>query len=96
MDKLSVLGLLVALGAIAIGYSLEGGVVSALFNGPALIIVLGGTLGAVMLQTSANTFKKMLSITNWVFVTDDHDIEDAIEQVKRWSHKARQECYLAL
>ncbi|MDX1361555.1 MAG: flagellar motor protein, partial [Pseudoalteromonas tetraodonis] len=45
MDKLSILGLLVALGAIAIGYSLEGGVVSALFNVPALIIVLGGTLG---------------------------------------------------
>ena len=78
VDKLSVLGLLVALGAIAIGYSLEGGVVSALFNGPALIIVLGGTLGAVMLQTSANTFKKMLSITHWVFVTNDHDIEDAM------------------
>lgn len=96
MDKLSILGLLVALGAIAIGYSLEGGVVSALFNVPALIIVLGGTLGAVMLQTSANTFKKMLSITHWVFVTDEHDIEDAIEQVKRWSHKARQEGYLAL
>ncbi|MCP3702950.1 MAG: flagellar motor protein, partial [Alteromonas sp.] len=27
MDKLSVLGLIIALGAIAIGYSLEGGVV---------------------------------------------------------------------
>ncbi|HBW97786.1 MAG TPA: flagellar motor protein, partial [Pseudoalteromonas sp.] len=52
MDKLSVLGLIIALGAIAIGYSLEGGVVTALFNGPALIIVLGGTLGAVMLQTA--------------------------------------------
>ena len=58
MDKLSVLGLIIALGAIAIGYSLEGGVVTALFNGPALIIVLGGTLGAVMLQTATSTFKK--------------------------------------
>lgn len=58
MDKLSILGLVVALGAIAFGYSLEGGVVSALFNGPALIIVLGGTIGAVMLQTSGSTLKK--------------------------------------
>ncbi|WP_338411677.1 motility-associated protein, partial [Pseudoalteromonas nigrifaciens] len=95
MDKLSVLGLLIGLGAIAIGYSLEGGVVSALFNGPALIIVLGGTLGAVMLQTSASTFKKMLEITHWVFVSPKYNIEDAIEQVKGWSHKARQEGYLA-
>ncbi|WP_372762915.1 flagellar motor protein [Pseudoalteromonas sp.] len=96
MDKLSILGLLIGLGAIAIGYSLEGGVVSALFNGPALIIVLGGTVGAVMLQTSATTFKKMLKITHWAFIAPQHDIEDAIEQVKSWSHKARQEGYLAL
>ena len=68
MDKLSIFGLLVALGAIGLGYSLEGGVVSALFNGPALIIVLGGTLGAVMLQTSASTFKKMLNMSSCVFV----------------------------
>ncbi len=96
MDKLSIFGLFVALGAIGLGYSLEGGVVSALFNGPALIIVLGGTLGAVMLQTSASTFKKMLNMSSWVFVAPQYDIEDAIEQVKRWSHKARQEGYLAL
>ncbi len=96
MDKLSVLGLLIGLGAIAIGYSLEGGVISALFNGPALIIVLGGTLGAVMLQTSASTFKKTLEITHWVFVSPQHNIEEAIEQVKEWSHKARQQGYLAL
>lgn len=96
MDKLSFLGLLVALGAIAIGYSLEGGVVSALFNGPALLIVLGGTLGAVMLQTSADTFRKMLKISQWVFYFPDHNINNAIEQVKHWSHLARQEGYLAL
>lgn len=67
MDKLSFLGLIVALGAIAFGYALEGGVVSALFNGPALIIVLGGTLGAVMLQTPGSVFTKTLKISHWVF-----------------------------
>ena len=96
MDKLSILGLFIALGAITIGYSLEGGVVSALFNGPALIIVVGGTLGAVMLQTSSSTFKKMLKISHWVFISPKHDVDKAIEQVKQWSHKARQEGYLAL
>jgi chemotaxis protein MotA len=96
VDKLSILGLLIALGSIAIGYSLEGGVASALFNVPALVIVLGGTLGAVMLQTSASTFKKMLKISHWVFFAPQYDIDEAIEQVKRWSHKARQEGYLAL
>lgn len=96
MDKLSFLGLIVAISAIAFGYALEGGVVSALFNGPALIIVLGGTLGAVMLQTPASVFTKTLKISHWVFFPPYHDIDAAIEQVKRWSHKARQEGYLAL
>lgn len=96
MDKLSVLGLLIALGAIALGYSLEGGDISALFNGSALIIVLGGTFGAVMLQTSANTFKKMLKISHWAFFPPQYNIDETIEQVKRWSHKARQEGYLSL
>jgi chemotaxis protein MotA len=96
VDKLSFLGLIVALCAIGFGYSLEGGVVSALFNGPALIIVLGGTLGAVMLQTPASTFNKVLKISHWVFFPPRHDIDGAIEQVKSWSQKARQEGYLAL
>jgi chemotaxis protein MotA len=96
VDKLSVVGVIIALGAIAIGYSLEGGVVTALFNGPALIIVLGGTLGAVMLQTATSTFKKTLSMSHWVFFSPQYNIEQAIEQIKTWSHKARQEGYLAL
>ena len=96
MDKLSFLGLAIALGAIAFGYVLEGGVVSALFNGPALVIVLGGTLGAVMLQSPASTFIKALKISHWVFFPPKRDIDSAIEQVKAWSHKARQEGYLAL
>ncbi|MEL0640337.1 flagellar motor protein [Pseudoalteromonas aliena] len=96
MDKLSVLGLAVALGAIALGYSFEGGEISALFNGPALVIVLGGTFGAVMLQTSGSTFKKALKISFWIFLPPNYDIDEAIEQVKRWSYKARQEGYLSL
>ena len=67
MDKLSFLGLFVALGAIALGYSMEGGVLSALFNGPALVIVIGGTLGAVMLQSPVSTFTKALRLSHWVF-----------------------------
>jgi len=96
VDKLSFLGLFVALGAIALGYSMEGGVISTLFNGPALMIVIGGTLGAVMLQSPISTFTKALRLSHWVFFPPRHDINGAIEQVKKWSTKARQEGYLAL
>lgn len=45
MDILSVIGLLLALVAIIGGNHLEGGHIGALVNGPAALIVVGGTLG---------------------------------------------------
>ena len=96
MDRLSILGIVVAFAAIAIGYHLEGGVISGLFNGPAFIIVVGGTLGAVMLQSRAQTFKKAFAILPWVFTPPRYDNHSAIAQVQAWSNTARQKGYLAL
>ena len=45
MDVLSVTGLIVAFGAILFGQHLEGGHIQSLLNGPAILIVFGGTLG---------------------------------------------------
>ena len=96
MDKLSIIGLAVAIIAITLGYSLEGGMVSGLIDGPALIIVLGGTLGAVMLQSQLATFKKALGVFKWVFVPPFYDTQAGIEQIKSWASTARQKGYLAL
>ena len=46
MDVLSLLGIILAFVAIVGGNLLEGGHVGALLNGPAALIVLGGTLAA--------------------------------------------------
>src|SRR5690606_26015888 len=51
MDKLSIIGLAVAIGAIIGGQILEGGTVGSLLQFAAFMIVMGGTLGAVMLQS---------------------------------------------
>ena len=51
MDKISVLGLLLGIVAIVGGQILEGGLVASLSQPTALLIVLGGTMGAVMLQS---------------------------------------------
>ncbi|MEO2266881.1 flagellar motor protein [Pseudoalteromonas pernae] len=96
MDKLSVVGLVVALGAILLGFGMEGGVISGLFHGPAFIIVFGGTIGAVMLQSQLPTFKKSLEIFKWVFTPPHYDAPAGIEQIKNWTSTARQKGYLAL
>lgn len=67
MDVLTPLGLIVAFLAIVIGQKFEGGDPYALINVASLFIVLGGTLGAVMVQTPLATFKRAFKILPWVF-----------------------------
>ena len=51
MDKISLAGIAIGLFAIIGGQILEGGHVGSLVQPTALLIVLGGTLGAVLLQS---------------------------------------------
>lgn len=96
MDRLSIVGLAVAILAIYLGFALDGGSVSSLFELPAFIIVVGGTLGAVMLQSSASQFFHAFSLLKWVFVPPHYDIEQGIENIVHWAEKARESGYLAL
>src|SRR5471030_1973813 len=50
MDVLSLIGIIMAFVAIIGGNYLEGGHLGALANGPAALIVIGGTIGAALLQ----------------------------------------------
>ena len=50
MDKSSLLGVAVALGGILCGLMLEGGHIAQIVQPTAAMIVIGGTLGAVMIQ----------------------------------------------
>lgn len=96
MDYLSIVGLL--LGAVAIfgGNAIEGGSVEFLLNGPAALIVVGGTLAATCLQTPYSIFKKSFSALRWVFFPPYVSMDDGIHKVLVWSNKARKEGLLGL
>ena len=96
MDKLAIFGAAIALVAIGLGYTIEGGVLTNLFDLSAFIIVFGGTLGAVMLQATKFQFVTALKMLPWVFRPPKYNFEKGIEQVKTWSTKVRQDGYLAL
>ena len=66
MDILSILGLIVGFGAILVGQYLEGGHIDTILNAVALLIVMGGTLGAVMLQTPMSTFLRAMRMSLWI------------------------------
>lgn len=96
MDKLSITGLLIAIVAIYAGFSLDGGNLSALLELPAFIIVFGGTIGAVMLQSTLPQFKHALSLLSWVFKPPIYDMERGINEIVTWAGEAREHGFLAL
>ena len=96
MDKISVLGLLIGIAAIVGGQILEGGSVGSLSQPTALVIVLGGTMGAVMLQSPYATFVRGMRMVRWVWYPPVIDPQALIRQITVWSQLSRREGLLAL
>ena len=67
MDLLSLLGVILAFAALLGGTMLEGGTLASLINVPAAVIVIGGTLAAITLQTSMPVLRRALVLLGWVF-----------------------------
>jgi len=96
MDFLSVVGVAVGLSAIVGGNILGGGGFSSLLNGPALVIVLGGSLGAVLFQYPPKVILRALKIMIWVFVPPKVKLTREIDEIVAWSSLARKEGLLGL
>jgi len=96
MDILSLLGVVLAFVAILGGNLLEGGALGSLFNAPAALIVIGGTLAATILQTSWPLLKRACRQVRWVFFPPYISLEDGIGKVIDWSVKARKQGLLGL
>ena len=96
MDILSIVGIVIAFVAILSGNLLEGGHIGQLFQLTAFLIVVGGTTGAVLLQTSLPVFWRAMVIVRWVFVTPQVDLLATIDKIINWSQLSRREGLLAL
>jgi chemotaxis protein MotA len=62
----------------------------------AFLIVGGGTIGAVMVQTPLPTFLKAMKMAGWVFMPPTHDFNAAIGKIVEWGNVARREGLLGL
>jgi chemotaxis protein MotA len=96
MDPLSILGIILGIGAVIGGNLLEGGHIASLVNGPAFVIVLGGTLGAVLLQTPLATFLHAARSLKLIFKPRQVNQEEQIKRIVAWSTLARREGLLGL
>jgi chemotaxis protein MotA len=96
MDKISLLGLLVGIAAIIGGQMLEGGHVLSLVQPTAFLIVCGGTLGAILLQSPKPVFLQGMRMLKWVWLPPTVNDKQLISNVVAWSGLARREGLLVL
>jgi chemotaxis protein MotA len=96
MDIISIAGLLLGLGAVLVGQYLEGGHMGSLLQLTAFLIVIGGTMGAVMLQSSLRVFLDGLAMAKWIFLPPAYQPQDTLSLILSWSHLARRGGLLSL
>lgn len=96
MDKLTIVGLLVALGGIVSGQLVEGGSLAILFQGNAFLIVFGGTVGAVMVQSPMKVFITAVKMGGWAFVEPKSNSRWLLNELIDWSLVARKSGILGL
>ena len=96
MDLLSIIGIIVGFGALLAGNFLEGGSWQSLLNGPAALIVFGGTLGAAMLQTPKPALLRAVPMLGWIIKPPAVVFDRGIQKIVRWSMSARKEGLLGL
>lgn len=96
MDIGSFSGVALALSSILLGYWLEGGSLGILLQPSGFLIVFGGTVGAVLLQTDLRTFWRGTAMLKTVFARPTHDLVPIIEDIMMWVNISRRDGMLKL
>lgn len=96
MELASVIGLPLGLAFIFVGFFLEGGHMQSISGLSAALIVLGGALGAAMLETAWPNFLQGLKLGIMVFKGNHHHFDELIEEIVKLAGIARKDGLLAL
>ncbi len=96
IDYLALLGLMLSVGAVVTGNLLEGGKLSGLLQLTAFVVVVGGTMGAVLLQTPLADFRLAIARLGNVAMPPADDREANLQRLLEWSRIARRSGLLAL
>jgi chemotaxis protein MotA len=95
MDLATILGIVSAFGLVIVAIAMGGGVL--LFvNIPSLMIVVGGTLGATMINYPLKDVLKAISVFKNAIITKNLSADDIVKQFVDFGGKARREGILAL
>src|SRR5437016_2731563 len=96
MDLGTLLGIVVALAGILVGQAIEGGSLLQILQPTAAMIVFGGTLGATMISFPMSVLKQAAADLLHVFKEDQVRPNEVIDQVIKFTSKARREGIISL
>jgi chemotaxis protein MotA len=95
MFFMTIFGVALALGAILSGQALEGSRLGTLAQPTAFLIVLGGTAGAVIAQSSPRDFGQAFRMLKWLFKPPVED-KDPVKEIMGWARIAYKDGILQL
>jgi chemotaxis protein MotA len=96
MKASSGVGLAIGCIGIALGATLEGSNVMAVLNPSAILIVFGGTFGAVMAGTSFEAVKNIAKLYKKILSAEPPDLNARVSELVGFAEKARRDGLLAL
>ena len=96
MDFASIIGIILGVGSIALGYVMDEGNLAALLLLSAAVIVFGGSFGSVILSYGMNQLKRMPALFFQAFRTPKSKIPKIIDFLVVLSESARKDGLLSL
>lgn len=96
MDIVTLIGIFFTFACIIAGFVFEGGNVTALLQLTPALIVIGGTIGALIISFPAETLKNIPKVLKIAFTTQKSDLFSYIEYFRNVSIKTRKEGLLSI
>jgi chemotaxis protein MotA len=96
MKASSIIGIVIGCLGIAMGATMEGSQIMAVLNPSAILIVLGGTLGATITGTSFESIKAIPKLYKKAFSPDVLDLNGRVTELVGYAEQARRDGLLAL
>jgi chemotaxis protein MotA len=96
VDIATIIGIVLAIGAIVGGQALEGGHLGSIMQLTAFIIVMGGTIGAVCVQNSLSVVIRSVRLLALAFANQSHDVKGTIKVIVDLANVSRKQGLLAL
>ncbi len=96
MMKSTIPALLLALVAVVGGHLLDGGELGTLLHGTALLIVVGGSASAILLQTPRPVIRRGLELARCLRDDEPDLVEPLVEAMLGYSRLTRRDGFLAL